>query len=81
MNIIYQLSLFRSESETYLSAEEKCQVLQSSISLRNLYEEMCRPTTGILLQTHNYRLKTYPNSFLGSDLVDWLIYQQKANTR
>lgn len=71
----------RSASTSYLSAEERCKVLQNSLSLRNLYEEMCRPTTGIPLRSHRYRLRTYSDCFLGSELVDWLIYQQKANTR
>ncbi|KAF5269883.1 hypothetical protein FQR65_LT05681 [Abscondita terminalis] len=76
-----KFAIGRSASGNYLSQEEKCKVLQNSISLRNLYEEMCRPTSGVSLQTHRYRLRTYTESFLGSELVDWLIYQQKANTR
>lgn len=31
--------------------------------------------------THRYRLRTYTDCFLGSELVDWLICQQKANSR
>ncbi|KAK4877008.1 hypothetical protein RN001_009514 [Aquatica leii] len=76
-----KFAIGRSNPGNYLSQEEKCKVLQNSISLRNLYDEMCRPTSGVSLQTHRYRLRTYTESFLGSELVDWLIYQQKANTR
>ncbi|KAF5299848.1 hypothetical protein FQA39_LY11385 [Lamprigera yunnana] len=76
-----KFAIGRSNSGNYLSQEEKCKVLQNSISLRNLYDEMCRPISGVLLQTHRYRLRTYTECFLGSELVDWLIYQQKANTR
>ncbi|XP_025836877.1 1-phosphatidylinositol 3-phosphate 5-kinase isoform X2 [Agrilus planipennis] len=64
-----------------LSPEEKCRVLQHSTSLRNLYEEMCKAATGVALQSHRYRLRTYYDCFLGSALVDWLIFQQKANNR
>lgn len=66
---------------TYLTTEEKCKALQNSISLRNLFEEICKPTTGVPFDTHRYRLRTYTQCILGSELVDWLIFQQKANNR
>ncbi|RZB49897.1 1-phosphatidylinositol 3-phosphate 5-kinase [Asbolus verrucosus] len=69
------------QSNIYLTTEEKCKALQNSVSLRALFEEISRSTTGIPLGTHRYRLRTYTDCFLGSELVDWLIYQQKANTR
>lgn len=72
---------FSTLSTPYLTPEEKCKALQNSTSLRNLYEEICRINTGIPLKTHRYRLRTYNDCFQGSDLVDWLIYQQKASTR
>jgi hypothetical protein len=65
----------------YLTTEEKCKALQNSVSLRALFEEISRTTTGIPLGTHKYRLRTYTDCFLGSELVDWLICQQKANSR
>lgn len=71
----------RSSNVTYLTNEEKYKALQNSVSLRNLYEEIFKPTTGIPLQAHRYRLRTYNNCLLGSELVDWLIYQQKSNNR
>ncbi|KAK9746951.1 FYVE zinc finger [Popillia japonica] len=70
-----------SSSVNYITIEERCRALQNSVSLRNLYEEICKPTTGIILRSHKYRLRTYSECFLGSELVDWLIRQQKANTR
>lgn len=66
---------------SYLSSEEKYRALQNSVSLRNLYEEICRPTTGVSVRSQRFKMKTYTDCFLGSDLVDWLIYQQRANTR
>lgn len=71
----------RSPTTSYLTSEEKCRALQNSMSLRNLYEEICRPNTGVPIKTQRYRLRTYSDCFLGSDLVDWLICQQRANTR
>lgn len=72
---------FRTSGDSYLTAEEKCRALQNSTSLRNLFEEMFKVNVGLPLQTHRYRLRTYTNCLLGTELVDWLICQQKANTR
>ncbi|KAL0271738.1 UNVERIFIED_CONTAM: hypothetical protein PYX00_008735 [Menopon gallinae] len=71
----------RSQSPTVLSEEERYQALQNSSSLRNLYEEIVQPRNGIALNSHRYRLRTFPNCFSGSELVDWLISQNKAGTR
>ncbi|RZC37228.1 DEP and/or FYVE domain containing protein, partial [Asbolus verrucosus] len=69
------------QSNIYLTTKEKCKALQNSVSVRVLFEEISRSTTGIPLGTQRYRLRTYTDCFLGSELVDWLIYQQKTNTR
>lgn len=82
ISVGYQEEKFASSTNvSYLTSEEKCRALQNSSSLRNLFEEMCRTTTGVPLKTQRYRLRSYADSFLGSDLVDWLIYQQRASTR
>ncbi|XP_018563541.1 putative 1-phosphatidylinositol 3-phosphate 5-kinase [Anoplophora glabripennis] len=83
ISVGYQEEKFASGSShvTYLTTEEKCKALQNSISLRNLFEEICKPTTGVPFDTHRYRLRTYTQCILGSELVDWLIFQQKANNR
>lgn len=83
ISVGYQEEKFFSENTniTYLTTEEKCRALQNSASLRNLYEEMCKPTTGLQFESHRYRLKTYTDCFLGSELVDWLIFQQKSKNR
>ncbi|CAH1970908.1 unnamed protein product [Acanthoscelides obtectus] len=70
-----------SSSVIYLTSEEKFRALQNSVSLRNLFEELCKPTVGLQFETHRVRLKTYSECVLGSDIVDWLIFQQKAKNR
>lgn len=75
------VAINRKTSSSYLSNEEKVKALQNSTSLRNLHEEIFRANSGIVLQTHRYRLRNYNGCLLGSELVDWLIYQQKANNR
>lgn len=75
-----KFSLGRSSNPNYISSEERIKILRNSVSLRNLFEELSG-STGILLQTHRYRLRSYSNCFLGSDIVDWLISQRKASTR
>lgn len=77
----FAASGYTMSSNRYLTTEEKCKALQNSVSLRTLFEEMTRGTTCIALGTHKYRLRTYMDCFLGSELVDWLIFQQKSNTR
>nr|XP_023014888.1 1-phosphatidylinositol 3-phosphate 5-kinase isoform X1 [Leptinotarsa decemlineata]XP_023014889.1 1-phosphatidylinositol 3-phosphate 5-kinase isoform X1 [Leptinotarsa decemlineata] len=83
ISVGYQEEKFASggANVTYLSSEEKCRALQNSSSLRSLFEELCKPSTGVPFETHRYRLKTYTQCFLGSELVDWLIFQQKAKNR
>ncbi|XP_044763369.1 1-phosphatidylinositol 3-phosphate 5-kinase [Coccinella septempunctata] len=80
----YQEEMFASgvsSSSSVLSYEEKCRAYQNSLSLRSLFEEISKPIGGIALGSHRYHLRTYFDCFLGSELVDWLIYQQKASSR
>ncbi|KAJ8957069.1 hypothetical protein NQ318_007282 [Aromia moschata] len=77
----WKLCFWKFSNVTYLSTEEKCKALQNSSSLRNLFDEICRPTTGVPFEPYKYKLRTYTQCFLGSVLVDWLIFQQKANNR
>lgn len=83
ISIGYQEERFGSGNteSNYLSPEEKCKALQNSTSLRNLYEEISRPSTGVPQKTLKYRLRSYNDCLVGSDIVDWLIYRQKANNR
>ncbi|XP_044009254.1 1-phosphatidylinositol 3-phosphate 5-kinase isoform X2 [Aphidius gifuensis] len=71
----------RRSSGGYLSSEERSMVLQNSASLRLICEELFRSCHPINLQTHRVRLKNYYNCFIGSELVNWLISQNKASTR
>ncbi|KAG7205451.1 hypothetical protein KM043_007441 [Ampulex compressa] len=66
---------------SYLTTQERTLVLQNSASLRMIYEELFRSNQSILLQTHRIRLKSYHNCFLASELVNWMIVQNKAATR
>lgn len=75
-----KFALSRSANTNYISVEERVMILRNSVSLRNLFEELSG-TSGILLQTHRYRLRSYSNCFLGTEIVDWLISQHKASTR
>ncbi|KAJ8019885.1 1-phosphatidylinositol 3-phosphate 5-kinase [Holothuria leucospilota] len=56
-------------------------LLKDSAQLRDLWLLIQHPSNGITLQTHRYRLRTYPNCVVGSELVDWLINKDKATTR
>ena len=39
------------------------------------------PRSGLDLQSHRFRLRTYQNCFVGSELVDWFLMHEKASTR
>ncbi|XP_069701423.1 1-phosphatidylinositol 3-phosphate 5-kinase isoform X2 [Periplaneta americana] len=77
----FALGRAQASTSNYMSMEERCRVLQKSASLRALFEDLCRPNTGLTLQTHRYRLRNYHSCFLGSELVDWLLTQSHAATR
>ncbi|KAL3284887.1 hypothetical protein HHI36_019023 [Cryptolaemus montrouzieri] len=80
----YQEEMFASGASlnaSVLTSEEKSRAFKNSLSLRSLFEEISKPIGGITLKAHRYRLRTHYDCFLGSELVDWLIYQQKANNR
>jgi len=64
-----------------MNMEERCHVLQKSASLQALFKDICHPNVGVTLQTHRYHLRNYPNCFIGSELVDWLLKQSHAATR
>ncbi|XP_076640045.1 1-phosphatidylinositol 3-phosphate 5-kinase fab1 [Colletes latitarsis] len=72
---------FGRSGNSYLTSQERSLVLQNSASLRMIYEELFRSSQAILLQTHRIRLKSYYNCFLASELVNWMIAQNKAATR
>ncbi|XP_012274493.1 1-phosphatidylinositol 3-phosphate 5-kinase isoform X2 [Orussus abietinus] len=68
-------------SSGYLTSQERSLALQNSASLKMIYEELFHSSKAILLQTHRIRLKSYHDCFLGSELVNWMIAQNKAATR
>ncbi|XP_034942912.1 1-phosphatidylinositol 3-phosphate 5-kinase [Chelonus insularis] len=68
-------------SGDYLSSQERANVLKNSTSLRIICEELFRSNQAINLQTHRIRLKNHYNCFTGSELVNWMIAQNKAATR
>ena len=39
---------------------------------------MNHPQSGIVLQSHRYKLRSYPNCYVGSEIVDWLLVRDKA---
>ncbi|XP_015188060.1 PREDICTED: 1-phosphatidylinositol 3-phosphate 5-kinase isoform X1 [Polistes dominula] len=68
-------------ANSYLTSQECSLALQNSASLRVIYEELFRSCQAILLQTHRIRLKSYHNCFIASELVNWMIAQNKAANR
>lgn len=54
---------------------------QNSAQLRDLWVLIKNPNNGIMFQNHRYRLRTYTDCIIGSELVDWLIQKDKAAQR
>ncbi|KAL9957912.1 hypothetical protein ACROYT_G034867 [Oculina patagonica] len=50
-------------------------------SFRELWNQIISPRSGLELQSHRFRLRTYQNCFVGSELVDWLLTYEKTSTR
>lgn len=50
-------------------------------SFRELWNQIMSPRSGLELQSHRFRLRTYQNCFVGSELVDWLLTYEKTSTR
>ena len=48
---------------------------------QTLHEEIVHPLRGILLQNHRYKLRSITNCCVGSEVVDWLLVQDKASSR
>ena len=55
--------------------------LQDSSQLRELWLLIQEPNNGLELQSHRYRLRTCAHCLVGSELVDWLVTNDKANSR
>jgi len=49
--------------------------------LRDLWRQISDTGSKLELQNHRFRLKTYPNCFVGHELVDWLLTYGKAANR
>nr|CFW94242.1 Eka-PIP kinase protein [Euperipatoides kanangrensis] len=56
-------------------------LIQDSTQLKSLWLQIQHPVNGVEMQNHRLRLRTYPNCLVGSELVDWLISQNKASSR
>ncbi|XP_078620497.1 1-phosphatidylinositol 3-phosphate 5-kinase-like isoform X13 [Branchiostoma floridae x Branchiostoma japonicum] len=69
------------QSDTLLMEEERNKLLQDSVQLRDLWLQIQHPSQGMEFQNHRYRLRTYTNCIVGSQLVDWLIKRDKATSR
>lgn len=58
-------------------------VVEIPSKYESIVKSMLDKTTGVKVEDRTYRLKTYPNCFIASQLVDWLqmYYQFKLNQK
>ena len=58
-----------------------CFVVYIKDYCRDLWHQITDARNGLELQNHRYELKTYINSLIGNELVDWLITHDHVNSR
>jgi len=56
-------------------------LLQDASRLNDLWQSMYHATGGVDVRCHRHRLYTYTDCMLGSDIIDWLIANNKASSR
>ena len=56
-------------------------LLQDASRLNDLWQSMYHATGGVDVRCHRHRLYTYTDCMLGSDIIDWMIANNKASTR
>ncbi|XP_071791852.1 1-phosphatidylinositol 3-phosphate 5-kinase-like [Asterias amurensis] len=62
-------------------AQERQHLLKDSAQLRQLWLLIQHPNNDIMFQNHRFRLRTYNDCIVGSELVDWLLLKDKATHR
>lgn len=63
------------------NVDDRSRPIQGSSSLRSLYDELTHPVNGLYTGMHSHRLNTYHSCFTGSEIVDWLMLNNKASIR
>ncbi len=74
--LFYRFDPMRIRSEARLDDGQPSQSTQ--LDIETLVTKLQQPG-GIELQNRRYRLSTYPNSLIGSELVDWLVQVQTCS--
>ncbi|XP_022098381.1 1-phosphatidylinositol 3-phosphate 5-kinase-like isoform X2 [Acanthaster planci] len=62
-------------------AQERQHLLKDSAQLHQLWLLIQHPSNGIMFQSHRFRLRTYNDCIVGSELVEWLLLKDKAAHR
>ncbi|KAK6165394.1 hypothetical protein SNE40_022328 [Patella caerulea] len=60
---------------------ERKMLSRDSVQLREIWRQIQDPVTGVDMQSHRIRLRTYQRCVVGKELVDWLINKDKAAKR
>ncbi|KAK7065668.1 hypothetical protein SK128_014782, partial [Halocaridina rubra] len=60
---------------------ERQLLLRDSHQLLSLWSQMSGAPGGLPLGSHRHRLKSFHNCFIGRDLVQWLLVNDKASSR
>ncbi|XP_066965143.1 1-phosphatidylinositol 3-phosphate 5-kinase isoform X1 [Macrobrachium rosenbergii] len=66
--------------DDHMTAERQL-LLRDSQQLHSLWSQMAGVPGGLPLGSHRHRLKSFHNCFIGRDLVQWLLVNDKASSR
>ncbi|XP_042212733.1 1-phosphatidylinositol 3-phosphate 5-kinase-like isoform X2 [Homarus americanus] len=72
---------FGSQRDNDQMTAERQLLLQDSQQLHSLWSHMAGGAGGLPLGSHRHRLKSFHSCFIGKDLVQWLLANDKASSR
>ncbi|XP_076042433.1 1-phosphatidylinositol 3-phosphate 5-kinase fab1 isoform X3 [Oratosquilla oratoria] len=73
--------VYSSQREDEQMTAERQLLLRDSQQLQTLWSQLIADPSGIHLGSHRHRLKSFNDCFVGRDLVQWLIVNDKASSK
>ncbi|XP_047499602.1 1-phosphatidylinositol 3-phosphate 5-kinase-like isoform X5 [Penaeus chinensis] len=73
--------VFGGQRDSDQMTAERQLLLRDSQQLHSLWSQMAGGVGGLPLASHRHRLKSFHNCFVGRDLIEWLLANDKASSR
>ncbi|XP_076363235.1 1-phosphatidylinositol 3-phosphate 5-kinase fab1 isoform X2 [Tachypleus tridentatus] len=75
------ISEFSSTPDLTALSPQKQTFSPDHIALQELWAQIQHPLNGLDFHNHRHRLRNYPTCIVGTELIEWLLSQNKAKTR